>query len=76
MKRRLRRVEVSTDFFAEMLKGMEKRRSNIPEDASFVRMYPAETGSTYWVVLHSEQFRPLAEGEQIPKLEVMYENRA
>ena len=74
MKRRLRRVQVSTDFFAEILKGTSESETNVPEDASFIRMYPSEGGSTYWVVLHSAQFRPLEEGETIPKMEVINED--
>lgn len=70
MNRRLSRVEVSTDFFAEILKGSREMETNVPEDASFIRMYPSERGSTYWIVLHSKTFRSLAEGEEIPEFVV------
>jgi len=70
MKKKFKQIEVSTEFLVEMLKSGGRRSTDLPHDATFVRMYPTDRGSTYWIVLHSDEWRELAEGEKIPRTEV------
>ncbi|AGM11390.1 hypothetical protein M199_gp276 [Halogranum tailed virus 1] len=70
MKRRLKRVEVSKTFLADMLKSRRACETDLPEDAQFIELFPDFERDTYWLVLHSEEWDIVPEGGKIPRLEI------
>lgn len=63
-----RRVRVTPEFFEAVM--LEERiiKTNLPDDARFVRMYPDEKGG-YWFVFESKGWEGLREGEPIPEFD-------
>lgn len=68
-----RRVYVTPEAIEGWLVNEEFVRTNLPDDARFVRMYPEEEGRAYVMVFESEEWEELAEGEEIPKMDVTVE---
>ena len=68
-----RRVFVSPEAFEMWLVNEGRVRTNLPDDARFVRLWEKDDGSCYIMVFESSEWDELEEGEQIPKLEVVAE---
>lgn len=67
-----RRIRVTPEVFEEWLVRESVVRTNLPNDARFVRLWPNDLGDAYTLVFESEEWDELAEGEEIPehKIEV------
>lgn len=77
MENRIKRIEISNHMMADFLKDSPAYTTDLPEDASFVRIFDHEERDSQWMVLWSSEFEPVPEGARIPKLEVtVHENRA
>ena len=68
-----RRVIVTPEVLEAWLVWGCAIRTNLPDDARFVRLWPRDTGGAYILVFESEHWDELEEGEEIPKLEVEIE---
>lgn len=65
-----RRVLVSPEAIEAWLVKGKPIKTNLPNDARLLRLFPEETGDCYVLVFESEEWDELAEGEEIPKMTI------
>lgn len=68
-----RRLVVTPEAIEAWLVNGNAVKTNLPEDARFLRLWPKDTGDAYVLVFESEQWEELDEGKEIPKLDVEVE---
>lgn len=62
-----RRVLVTPEAIEAWLVNDNRVKTNLPEDARFVRLWQRDTGEGYVFVFESLEWDELHEGEEIPK---------
>lgn len=67
-----RRVHVTAEVFEAWLVNEQRVRTDLPNDARFVRLYARDKGG-YFFVFESRQWDELMEGEAIPRIEATIE---
>lgn len=63
-----RRVEVTAAVIEAWMVNENRVRTDLPDDARFVRMYPDDKGC-YYFVFESSEWDELQEAETIPKIQ-------
>lgn len=62
-----RRIKITPELIEAMLVNPAEQVSvDLPSDARFVRMWPADVGWHYVMVFESSEWEELDEGEEIP----------
>lgn len=61
-----RRMKVTPELIEAWLVNGNAVKTDLPEDARFVRMWPKDTGDCYVLVFESVEWDELAEGQEIP----------
>lgn len=67
-----RRVLITPEAIESYMVNEMRIKSNLPEDARFLRMYPRPKGD-YIMIFESSEWDELKEGEDIPKFEARVE---
>ena len=69
-----RRVCVTPEAIEAWLVNGGMVKTNLPDDARFLRMYPEKKGRWYYVVLESEEWDEIEEGMEIPEFDIEVED--
>lgn len=65
-----RRIIVTPEVIEAWFVNENPIRTNLPDDARFVRLWPMDTGHAYTLVFESNEWDELEEGEEIPEHEI------
>ena len=63
-----RRIKVTPEVIEAWLVNGGRVRTDLPDDARFVRMWPSDRGDCYILVFESSEWDELEEGEEIPEI--------
>lgn len=61
-----RMIRATPELFEAWLVNGNAVKTDLPENARFVRLWPDEFGRGYYMVFESSEWDELAEGEKIP----------
>lgn len=65
-----RRVRVTAEALEAWLVNGGMVKTDLPDDAHFLRMYPEQKGRWYFLVFESEEWDEIPEGAEIPEKEI------
>jgi len=68
-----RRIKVTPEVIEAWLVYGNAVKTDLPEDARFIRLWPKDTGDCYILVFESSEWDELAEGEEIPLITLTVE---
>ena len=61
-------IEVTPEAIEAWLVNESCVRTDLPDDARFVRMWSSDTGHAYMMVFESSEWDEISEGEEIPSI--------
>jgi hypothetical protein len=68
-----RRIKVTPEVIEAWLVYGNAVKTDLPEDARFIRLWPKDAGDCYILVFESSEWDELAEGEEIPLITLTVE---
>lgn len=69
-----RRFRITPEVVESWMVNSGMVKTNLPEDARFLRMYPEKEGGCYYVIFESKEWDEIEEGAEIPGFGIEVEN--
>jgi hypothetical protein len=73
-RRQVRRIVIGREFILDLFHPRTRFVNGLPEDAEFVKMWHEPARDSFEVMIKSETFTPVDEGEQVPEYDIVMEN--
>lgn len=70
----VRRIVIGREFILDLFDPQTRVVNGLPEDASFVKMWEDHTRDTFEIMIQSETFTPVEQGEQVPEYDLVFED--
>jgi len=73
-RNQVRRIVIDRVMILDLFDPQTRTVNGLPDDASLVKMYEAPARDTFEIMIQSETFTPVDEGEQVPEYDLVFEN--
>lgn len=70
----VRRIVIGREFILDLFDPQTRFVNGLPDDATFVKMWQDPSRDTFEIMIQSETFTPVEEGEQVPEYDLVMEN--
>jgi hypothetical protein len=73
-RKQVRRIVIGRELILDLFDPKTRFVNGLPEDVEFVKMWNAPARDRFEIMVKSESFTPVEEGEQVPEYDLVMEN--
>lgn len=70
----VRRIVIGRELILDLFDPQTRVVNGLPEDASFVKMWHEPARDSFEIMIQSETFTPVEQGEQVPEYDLIFED--